>query len=101
MTFSLCLKGVQTSNDSFAHKLLPVRHIETFPFQPLSRSKCWKEDCRKDKKTREESSSTIYLFYVLFYDASIVIGPNEMIGKECSFVNFSVRLLEISTVRGP
>ena len=35
------------------------------------------------------------------YDASIVIGPNEMIGKECSFVNFSVRLLEISTVRGP
>ena len=53
------------------------------------------------QKTREESSSTIYLFYVLFYDASIVIGPNEMIGKECSFVNFSVRLLEISTVRVP
>ena len=91
----------QVTTLSHTNFCLPVRHIETFPFQPLSRSKCWKEDCRKDKKTREESSSTMYLFYVLFYDASIVIGPNEMIGKECSFVNFSVRLLEISTVRVP
>ena len=91
----------QVTTLSHTNFCLPVRHIETLPFQPLSRSKCWKEDCRKDKKTREESSSTMYLFYVLFYDASIVIGPNEMIGKECSFVNFSVRLLEISTVRVP
>ena len=32
---------------------------------------------------------------------AIVIGSNEMIGKECSFVYFSERLLEISIVRVP
>ena len=92
MTFSLCLRVFkQVTTLLHTNFCLPVRHIETFPFQPQL----------QDKKTREESSSTIYLFYVLFYDASIVIGPNEMIGKESSFVNFSVRLLEISTVRVP
>ena len=51
------------------------------------------------QQTCEESSSI--WFYVLFYNASIAIGYDKMIGKECSFVYFSIRLLEISTVSVP
>ena len=53
------------------------------------------------QQTCEKSSGTIYWFYVLFNNASIAIGSDEMIAKECSFVYFSIRLLEISTVSAP
>ena len=53
------------------------------------------------QQTCEESSRTIYRFYVLFYNASIAIDSDKMIGKEYSFVYFSIRLLEISTVGVP
>ena len=46
----------------------------------------------EEEQTCEESSSTIYWFYVLFYNVSIAIGSDEMIGKECSFVYFSIKL---------
>ena len=49
------------------------------------------------QQTCEESPNTIWWFYVLFNNASIAIGSDEMIGKECSFVHFSIGLLEIST----
>ena len=45
------------------------------------------------QKTHEESSSTIYWFYVLFNNASIAVGSDEIIGKECSFVYFLISLL--------
>ena len=45
--------------------------------------------------------SSLDWFYILFYNASIAIGCDEMIGKECYFVHFSVVLLEISTVGVP
>ena len=87
------------SYNSSAHKLLSARAQNwNIPFQPLGRSKCWKEDRQKDNwQTCEESPNTIWWFYVLFNNASIAIGSDEMIGKECSFVHFSIGLLEIST----
>ena len=51
------------------------------------------------KQTFEESSSTIYWIYVLFYKASI--DSDETIGKELSFVYFSTRLLEKAYLRNP
>ena len=53
------------------------------------------------KQTFEESSSTIYWIYVLFYKASIAIDSDETIGKELSFVYFSTRLLEKAYLRNP
>ena len=54
---------------------------------------------RSSARQKLESPLAQYIwFYVLFYNVSIVIGSDEMIGKECSFVYFSMRLLEISTV---
>ena len=52
---------------------------------------------RSSARQKLESPLAQYIwFYVLFYNVSIVIGSDEMIGKECSFVYFSMRLLEIS-----
>ena len=67
----------------------------------LSRSKCLKEDRKKDNKLLKSPLAQYIGFYVLFYNASITIGFDEMIGKECSFVSFSIRLWEISTVSVP
>ena len=96
MTFSLCWKGVTTLLQ--ANFCLPEQNIETFLFNHLT-VKMLERRSSERQQTCEESSST--WFYVLFYNASIAIGYDEMIGKECSFVYFSIGLLEISTVSVP
>ena len=43
----------------------------------------------------------IMVLCFVFHNVSIAIGSDEMIRKECTFVYFSIRLLEISTLSVP
>ena len=98
MTFSLCLKGVTTL--LHANFCLPARDIETFLYNHLAGQNVGKKIVRKTRNLWRALSPT-YWFYVLFYNTSIAIGSDEMIGKECFFVYFSIRLFEISPISVP
>ena len=55
----------------------------------------------KDNKREKSPPAQYFGFKFFFYNAWIAIGSDDMIEKECSFVDFSIRLLEISTVSVP